>query len=291
MTTELQGIKQNPALLPDDLRRISSAVNQLVQYNNQNPVPAISTFIETLLDDTSAAEARQTLLFPAQSASKRGAILVQNDADDGYEEITSQGSSGQTLTSNGADALPSFQTVSSGDWKLLSTQTASASATINFDSTLITSTYKNYVILIDDFVNATDDGSLTLRVSENNGSTIKNTAGDYIYAGNKTNSAGVNFGFGSTTQTSMFFENIAGSNASNFAINGEIMIFNPSGSGRYKYFKSCLSFHAGGSGLNLFQYAVAGGSYVATTNAINYIRLFSNSGNIASGTFKLYGIS
>lgn len=50
---------------------------------------------------------------PAFTANKFGAIVVQNTADDGFDYITSQGTSGQVLTSNGADALPSFQTISS----------------------------------------------------------------------------------------------------------------------------------------------------------------------------------
>lgn len=45
----------------------------------------------------------------ARTASKYGAIIVQNATDNGFDTITSQGTAGQVLTSNGADALPSFQ--------------------------------------------------------------------------------------------------------------------------------------------------------------------------------------
>lgn len=45
----------------------------------------------------------------ARTANKYGALIVQNATDDGFATITSQGSSGHVLTSNGADALPSFQ--------------------------------------------------------------------------------------------------------------------------------------------------------------------------------------
>jgi len=48
----------------------------------------------------------------ARTASKYGALIVQNATDNGFDTITSQGTSGQVLTSNGADALPSFQSAS-----------------------------------------------------------------------------------------------------------------------------------------------------------------------------------
>lgn len=53
---------------------------------------------------------------PAPVASKYGAIPVQNDADDGYDLLTSQGTAGQALMSNGPDALPSFQDVIAATW-------------------------------------------------------------------------------------------------------------------------------------------------------------------------------
>lgn len=50
-------------------------------------------------------------ILPTPSANKYGAIAVQNSTDNGLDYITSQGASGTILVSNGADALPSFQTL------------------------------------------------------------------------------------------------------------------------------------------------------------------------------------
>lgn len=50
-------------------------------------------------------------ILPTPSANKYGAIAVQNNADNGLDYITSQGAAGTILVSNGADALPSFQTI------------------------------------------------------------------------------------------------------------------------------------------------------------------------------------
>lgn len=50
-------------------------------------------------------------ILPTPAANKYGAIAVQNSSDNGLDYITSQGTAGQVLVSNGADALPSFQNV------------------------------------------------------------------------------------------------------------------------------------------------------------------------------------
>lgn len=47
-------------------------------------------------------------ILPVPSASKYGAIVVQSTDDAGFEILSSQGTSGQVLQSNGPDALPSF---------------------------------------------------------------------------------------------------------------------------------------------------------------------------------------
>lgn len=46
---------------------------------------------------------------PAPQANKYGVLVVQNDADDNYEQL-SQGTTGQALASAGADALPVWTT-------------------------------------------------------------------------------------------------------------------------------------------------------------------------------------
>lgn len=50
-------------------------------------------------------------ILPTPAANKYGAIAVQNSTDNGLDYITSQGTSGQVLLSNGADALPSFGSI------------------------------------------------------------------------------------------------------------------------------------------------------------------------------------
>ncbi|CAB4214613.1 hypothetical protein UFOVP1454_54 [uncultured Caudovirales phage] len=47
-------------------------------------------------------------LLGARTASKYGALIVQNNADNGFDTVTSQGAAGTVLVSAGADALPVF---------------------------------------------------------------------------------------------------------------------------------------------------------------------------------------
>jgi hypothetical protein len=50
-------------------------------------------------------------ILPTPAANKYGAIAVQNSGDNGLDYVTNQGTSGQVFTSNGSDALPSFEAV------------------------------------------------------------------------------------------------------------------------------------------------------------------------------------
>lgn len=245
---------------------------------------SVSSFAETVVDDTSAANMRQTLLFPAQSASKRGSILVQNDSDNGYEQITSQGTYGQVFTSTGPDALPIFTTIGTS-LTLLSTQSASTSATINFDSTYITSTYKKYVIEMISVV-LTATGVPTISVSQDNGSNIKGGASDYAYQGNYTQGAGNN-AFGSTGATNISFTNDNPVTGTGLAVNAQIQIYDPSNTTTHKSFVVTMADKSSTS----FRSTLVAAKYQGDVNALNYIRLSVPGTTFASGTFKLYGVS
>jgi len=58
-------------------------------------------------------------VLPTLSPNEEGTLVVQNDTDDGFETIA-QGTSGQVLTSQGEDALPTWVTPSGGELPPLS---------------------------------------------------------------------------------------------------------------------------------------------------------------------------
>ena len=221
------------------------------------------------------------LNLPTPVASKYGALLVQNDADDGFDLLTSQGTSGQILTSNGADALPSFQDAAGGAWNLISTQTASASSTIDFTSS-IDSTYDTYALVFNRVIPATDDVTLQFRT----GNTTFDTGANYAWSGSRVHSSGSS---SNNTADNQFNINIDGGigNASGEQMSGIMYIFDPSNSGSYPTvrWESTHINNVGGTTMTS-----GSGSYLSNT-AIDRFRFFFSSGNIASGSFSLYGIS
>jgi len=68
----------------------------------------------------------------AYTASKYGAIVVQNTSDDGLELLSDQGTSGQVLTSAGADALPTWEDASSLNGEFAATNSGQAITTGTF---------------------------------------------------------------------------------------------------------------------------------------------------------------
>ena len=55
-----------------------------------------------------AEAAAASLNIATPEPNKHGALLIQNDSDDGYDLLTTQGTTGQVFTSNGSDSAPSF---------------------------------------------------------------------------------------------------------------------------------------------------------------------------------------
>ena len=221
---------------------------------------------------------------PDFTASKRGAIVVQNDADDGFEILSDQGTTGQVLLSGGANALPTWG--ASSPWVLLETQTASTSATIDFTSG-IDDTYTCYAIQITDLLPATDIVDILMTLSVDGGSNYLSSNYAHYTATGKANSATLT-GEASNGDTSIPLTSDPMGNAAGESLSGLIYISNPASTARYKI----INYHIGyfSSSPLLFYYS-GSATYQGATTAINAIRFAASSGNITSGTFKLYGIS
>jgi hypothetical protein len=174
-----------------------------------------------------------------------------------------------------------------GTMQLLETQTASTSATIDF-TTGIDSTYKTYVIIIEDCVLATDGQFLNYRVSIDGGSNYIST-GNYYYAINGLNTASsTSSNIVNTTSTAIRIGGSQGvGNAAGEGLRAMIYLSNPSNTALYKLVRFNASYIMDtGAGVD----ENGSGFYKGAVTAINAVRLISSSGNITSGTFKLYGI-
>jgi len=181
--------------------------------------------------------------------------------------------------------------LSGGIMTLLSTQTASSSATISFTSG-IDSTYDEYVFKFIDIHPATDEAYLTFQGNAAGGSGYNETI-------TSTDFRAYNAEDGSATalQYSAAFDQAQGTsfqpitqeigNDNDQCASGTLQIFAPSDTTFVKHFLSASQYSwAGDYTMRDF---TAG--YFNTTSAIDEIQFKMSSGNIDSGVIKLYGIS
>jgi len=192
-------------------------------------------------------------------------------------------SGGTTLIDNGAlDAA-----VPSGSLILLSTQTASNSATIDFTSG-IDSTYDKYVFKFINMHPTTDavKGKFNFSTDGTNFNVTKTTTG--FYAGH-TEADATGFGFDSALAQSTSDGFLSGGtvgNADDESLVGSFFLFAPSSTTYVKHYISDCNIY--GSNPQSQRFFSAG--YGNTTSAIVGVRFKFDSGNIDSGVIKLYGI-
>jgi hypothetical protein len=205
------------------------------------------------------------------------------------QSVASVGTSGQVLTSNGAGALPTFQSAAAGGTLVyISSQTAAASASLNF-TTGISSTYNTYLFVLDGLRPATDQVTLRMRTSTNAGGAWDSGASDYSYAAAYfTGVVGVNAS-GGAAQIILSNSDAASNDIGNAAgegISGNVYLYNPSDTSNYKRIKSEVTWtNAGGGAVG-----GTGNSQRNSTADIDGVQFYFSSGNITSGSVHMYGI-
>lgn len=172
--------------------------------------------------------------------------------------------------------------------------TAASSATIDF-SKVLSATYDNYLIVIENYVPATNNTVLQLRVGT--GGTPTYQTSSYVGVGNN-----VTYGTGAYTSNPVVLasgtgamdlnENQSGALMSNGSSTsagmGTINITNVNNASNYKTMTGLISYLGNGStGSGLLSNVVTGQWQSAIV--INSLRFLSSSGNISTGVFKLYG--
>jgi hypothetical protein len=177
----------------------------------------------------------------------------------------------------------------SSDYVLLATTDASSSSSVSFDG-YFSSTYKNYKVLYSNLIAGTS-GSTYLQVRYRR-SNADVTASSYVFAGNgwyNYSGSGGDLlairGFNTSSFKLTEPENVSTS-ASYGGNNGELTLFNPLSTASYK------SYYAHANVLSTVTYYTyfTMGLLQDSTSALSGITFFMSSGNITSGTFKLYGI-
>ena len=183
-----------------------------------------------------------------------------------------------------ADGLALLSPASAGSsLVLLASESASASANIDFDSSVITSTYKKYIIEYFNVVPATDTADLYLTVSDDNGSTFETTGYRYAFQRwleNATTTV-ISHAGGPNIRLASDMGNAAAESGS-----GTLTIYEPSHASKRTRF--ILESNYGSSGNNMVDYRGSGEH--ETVFALNRFRFAMDTGNITSGEFRLYGV-
>ena len=191
------------------------------------------------------------------------------------------GSSERDLTANYAFTVTVTGTTQG--LKLLATATASNSATLDFSSTYITSTYDSYMLLGEQLIPATDVTEPWLKFSHDNGS---NLHGSGIESG-RLYIAVSQSGNGHEYNANQAYMQLA-TDLGNDAGKGFVFrcdLINLTTTTRM----NCVFHTCGEHGSQRINWL--GGGCNTDTNAINYVRFQMSSGNITSGRVRLYGIT
>ena len=186
-------------------------------------------------------------------------------------------------------ALPA--SISGGGLNLISTQTASSSATINFTSG-IDSTYKEYIFKFINVHPETDDTRFVYQASIDGGSNYNTTMTTTAFrAKHGEDGSGGDLGYRTArdqaqgTSFQQLSEAVGADNDQ--CISGELHLFDPSNVTFVKHFISQAPATISNDNLEVLY--VAG--YHNTTSAINAVSFKFESGSIQSGVIKLYGVS
>ena len=199
-----------------------------------------------------------------------------------------QGALIEPLTLTGAaPAAPATATLyaGAGRWVLIERKTASASATLDFTTT-IDARFSAVRFTLYGIQPATDDVSLQLRVSEDGGATWKAGAADYEQAGWQVDHDGATASLSTTAATALTLAvNCSNNTAGNLA--GTIKLFLPGDATVWKSFRSDIASHQSGAGV---RYTNVSGRYYGSTNAVNGVRFLFSAGNIQAGTIMAEGL-
>lgn len=198
---------------------------------------------------------------------------------------TAAGSAGQLLQSNGSSA-PTWVAAGASALTLLSTVTASNSATIDVETTF-SSTYDAYLLVASGVTAQNNSDSIRAQMKLS-GSYV--TTSTYLFATSANSSQYGASVLTSTTlggpQTDIYLSaNTTGTGAS-YSLDLQLSIYNPSSTA----FSKIISWD--GVTINASRVGeVSGIASNSGTGALTGIRFYFPTGNIVAGKFRLYGIS
>ena len=165
--------------------------------------------------------------------------------------------------------------------KLVQVSTETVTSAVASVDLIGTTTDDVYVIFANNVKPSSDTQNFRFRVLE---SSTPNTTANYDYAHKFLTTGGAFGNFADTNQTSIRF--VSTGTATGEQTNQVVYIYNANNSSEYTFFTQEQSQLNETSSLT----GVQGGGVFTSSSQVNGIRLFFESGNIASGTFTLYKV-
>ena len=199
------------------------------------------------------------------------------------------------LNNNGVKNATSFGSVSSGAMTFIKKLTASSSGTLSFvdgsSDVVLDNTYKEYLFTFNNIHPATDGAKFQVNFRDggsNYDASKTTTHFRSLHYEDGTTAAEITYltatDLANGTGSQSIAQNIGNDNDQ--SASGELLLFNPSSTTFVKHFLARGNvYHYNNRSQDNF---VAG--YFNTTSAINGIKFQQSSGNVDSGTIKLYGI-
>ena len=173
----------------------------------------------------------------------------------------------------------------SSDFVKLNETVASNSSSVLFNNTLVTTTYKNYVVKGSDIAATSNGGQIQTYISTDNGGSYTGDAKrGFVYANLYS---GASTGHAQQTYSNAGGFSLSSGSSNNTALGGSMEIWynGITDSGNWKYINYLISHrHSGGEA-----YEWNGAAEVRQSSVVNTILLQSSSGTL-SGTYTLYGV-
>jgi hypothetical protein len=196
-----------------------------------------------------------------------------------------------SLTNNSIANVTAYNAaVATGGMVLLSSQTASASASISF-TTGIDSTYKEYQFYFINCHPATDNVYFSFNLSTDGGSNynVTKTSSAFIaYLNEAGTDGGLQYQTSNDLAQSTAFQPLDEQvgNSNDDSISGSLTLFNPASTTYVKHFIASAN-KSSGTAYCVIQHTAG---YANTTSAINAVQFKMGSGNIDDGTILMFGI-
>ena len=191
------------------------------------------------------------------------------------------------------DMTLSSNATGGGSLVLLSTQNASSSSAISF-TTGLDSTYKEYIFKFINIHPQTDDTHFTVNFSADSGSNYNVTKTTTLCVSQHAENAGFaglsyqgSIDSDQSTSAQQLCFGLGNDNDENMC--GTLRLFDPSSTTFVKHFLSECSSPSHDTSPELTHVFVSG--YGNTTSAIDAVQFTMSSGNIDSGTIKMYGVA